>query len=275
MAENINIVFLGDIVGKPGRKIVEDFLTNDFEHFFKLKKEDTFLIANVENASHGFGLTKKNYEEFIELGFNCLTSGNHIWDKKDIFSYIDEAEILLRPLNYPKDTKGIGFKIFDFKGTKIGVINLLGRVFMSPFDSPWEIVKEAINEIKKETPVILIDFHAEATAEKICFSRYCSDLGASIFVGTHTHVQTADEKIINKKTAYITDAGFCGDANGVIGMDYETSLHRLMTNLPDRFEIAETNECELNGVLVTVNIDGNAKTIKRFCITKNYEEGRK
>ena len=275
MTKSINIVFLGDIVGKPGRKIVKDFLANDFEKFLGLKKEDVFLIANVENASHGFGLTKKNYDEFVELNFNCLTSGNHIWDKKDIFSYIDDAEILLRPLNYPKDTKGFGYKIFDFNGTKIGVINILGRVFMSPFDSPWEVIKDAIEEIKKETPIIFVDFHAEATAEKICFAKYCSELGVSVLVGTHTHVQTADERIINSQTAFISDVGFCGDYNGVIGMEYETSLHRLMTNLPDRFDIASTNECVLNGVLVTVDDNGTAKTIQRFCITKNYEEGIK
>ena len=275
MDKDINIVFLGDIVGKPGRKVVHDFLINDFEKILKVKREDTFLIANVENASHGFGLTKKNYDEFVELGFNCLTSGNHIWDKKEIFSYIDEAEILIRPYNYPKDTKGVGYKVFDFKGTKIGVINLLGRIFMSPFDSPWETIVEAVNEIRKETSIIVVDFHAEATAEKICFAKYCSELGVSAFFGTHTHVQTADEKIINNQTAYITDAGFCGDNEGVIGMEYETSLHRLMTNLPDRFDIAETKNCTLNGVLVTAKNNGTAKTIKRFCITKNYEEGIK
>ena len=274
MKNDINIVFLGDIVGKPGRKIVKDFLTDGYETITGVKKEDSFLIANVENASHGFGLTKKGYEEFVELGFNCLTSGNHIWDKKDIFEYIDNAEILLRPLNYPEGTKGIGYKVFDFYGTKIGVINLLGRVFMSPFDSPWEAVKNAVEEIKKETPVIFIDFHAEATAEKICFAKYCSELGVSAVVGTHTHIQTADEKIIDNKTAYITDAGFCGDSLGVIGMEYESSKYRLMTNLPARFDIETSKESELNGVLVTIGLDGSAKTIKRFCYKKKYEEER-
>lgn len=275
MSKDINIVFLGDIVGKPGRKIVKDFLTNDCEKILGIKKEDVFLIANAENASHGFGLTKKNYDEFVELGFNCLTSGNHIWDKKDIYSYIDEAEILVRPMNYPKSTKGVGYRIFEYGDVKIGVINLLGRVFMAPYDSPWEIVKVAVEEIKKETSVIFVDFHAEATAEKICFAKYCSQLGVSVVVGTHTHVQTADEKIIDNQTAYISDVGFCGDVNGVIGMEYETSLRRLMTNLPERFDIAETDECILNGVLATVGVDGKAKTMKRFCITKNYKEGIK
>ncbi len=275
MSKDINIVFLGDIVGKPGRKIVNDFLTSDYEKILGLKKDDTFLIANAENASHGFGLTKKNYEEFVDSGFNCLTSGNHIWDKKDIFTYIDEAEILIRPLNYPKNTQGVGYKIFDFNKVKIGVVNLLGRVFMAPFDSPWDLIKETVDVIKKETPIIFVDFHAEATAEKICFARYCSELGVSAVVGTHTHVQTADERIINNQTAFISDVGFCGDMNGVIGMEYESSLQRLMTNLPERFDIADTKECQLNGVLVTVKNDGSAKTIKRFCITKNYEEGIK
>ena len=275
MTQDINIVFLGDIVGRPGRKIVKDFLTDDFEKITGVKKEDTFLIANVENASHGFGLTQKNYNEFVEQGFNCLTSGNHIWDKKDIFAYIDEAEILLRPLNYPKGTIGAGYKIFNFKGLKIGVINILGRVFMSPYDSPWEKIKETVEEIKKETPIIFVDFHAEATAEKECFARYCSELGVSIIVGTHTHVQTADERILNNQTAFISDVGFCGDYNGVIGMDYRTSLNRLMTNLPERFDIADTKESILSGVFATVDCDGKAKTIKRFCITKNYEEGIK
>ena len=275
MINEVNIVFLGDIVGKPGRKIVKDFLTDEFEQTLGIKKENTFLIANVENASHGFGLTKKNYDEFVELGFNCLTSGNHIWDKKDIYSYIDEAKVLLRPLNYPKNTKGLGYKIFEFQGVKIGVINLLGRVFMAPFDSPWDTVKEAVEEIKRETPIIFVDFHAEATAEKICFAKYCASIGVSAVVGTHTHVQTADERIVDNQTAFISDAGFCGDLNGVIGMEYKTSLHRLMTNLPERFEISDTKECILNGVLVTVQSDGKAKTIKRFCITKNYEEGIK
>ena len=275
MTNDINIVFLGDIVGRPGRKIVKDFLSEDFEKITGVKKENTFLIANVENASHGFGLTQKNYEEFVEQGFNCLTSGNHIWDKKDIFAYIDEADILLRPLNYPKNTRGVGYKILDFKNTKIGVINMLGRVFMAPYDSPWEKIKEIVEEIKKETPIIFVDFHAEATAEKECFARYCADLGVSVVVGTHTHVQTADERIINGQTAFITDAGFCGDSNGVIGMDYETSLHRLVTNLPERFDISDTKESTLNGVLAVVDCDGKAKNIKRFCITKNYEEGIK
>ena len=275
MNNYINIVFLGDIVGKPGRRIVKDFLTDSFEKIVGEKQENTFLIANVENASHGFGLTKKNYEDFVGMNFNCLTSGNHIWDKKDIFDYIDTADILLRPLNYPKDTQGVGYKIFGFKDLKIGVINILGRVFMNPYESPWETVKEAIAEIKKETSVIFIDFHAEATAEKICFGKYCAELGASAVVGTHTHIQTADEKIIDGKTAYITDVGFCGDSNGVIGMEYQSSKHRLMTNLPARFDIEDSMEGELNGVLVKVSNNGTAKTIKRFCYNRKYEEEKK
>ena len=169
MSENniIKIIFFGDIVGKPGRKAVKDFLQTN-ETF----KNYDFIIANIENASHGFGLTEKNYKEFIEYGINCMTCGNHIWDKKDINSYIDSADNLLRPINYPRGTKGVGSRIFDMGNFKIGVINVLGRVFMNLVDSPWEMVREEIQRIKEITPIVVIDFHAEATAEKICFGRF-------------------------------------------------------------------------------------------------------
>lgn len=211
MSENniIKIIFFGDIVGKPGRKAVKDFLQTN-ETF----KNYDFIIANIENASHGFGLTEKNYKEFIEYGINCMTCGNHIWDKKDINNYIDSADNLLRPINYPRGTKGVGSRIFDMGNFKIGVINVLGRVFMNLVDSPWEMVREEIQRIKEITPIVVIDFHAEATAEKICFGRFCSELGVSAFFGTHTHVQTADDSIINNM-GYITDAGFCGASDGL------------------------------------------------------------
>ena len=160
----IKIIFFGDIVGKPGRFAVRDFLANN-DTF----KNYDFIIANIENASHGFGLTEKNYKDFIEYGINAMTCGNHIWDKRDIYNYIDEADKLLRPINYPEGTKGVGSRIFDMGEFKIGVINVLGRVFMNLVDSPWEIVRDEILRIKEITPIIVIDFHAEATAEKNLF----------------------------------------------------------------------------------------------------------
>ncbi len=264
--QTVKIVFFGDIVGRSGRNVIRDFLAEN-------KKNYDFVIANGENASHGFGLTKKNYNNLLEFGVDCITSGNHIWDKKEIWEYIDAAENLIRPLNYPKGTKGFGWKIFTTtNGVKIGVINFLGRVFMSPIDSPWEIIGPTIDEIKKETPIIIVDFHAEATAEKICFGKYCSELGVSAFFGTHTHVQTADEKIINNM-AYITDAGFCGAVESIIGMDYKTSLNRFLTCMPERYEVAESSETQINGVEVEIDVNtGYAVTIKRISCNSKVEE---
>ena len=265
----IKILFFGDMVGKPGRLAVRDFLAQNKDNY-------DFIIANGENASHGFGLTLKNYNNLLDFGINCITSGNHIWDKKDIWEYIDTAENLVRPLNYPNGTRGEGWRIFEIaNGVKIGVINFLGRVFMSPVDSQWELAKEAIAEIKKETPIVIIDFHAEATAEKICFAKYCSELGASAFFGTHTHVQTADEKILNDKMAYITDAGFCGASEGVIGMEYKSSLNRFLTCMPERYDVADSKEVQINATEVEINAaTGYAVAIKRISCNSKLEENK-
>ncbi len=266
--EIIKIIFFGDIVGKPGRYAVRDFLAekNSCEKY-------DFVIANVENASHGFGLTEKNYNEFKEYGINCMTCGNHIWDKKDVYNYIDNSDCLIRPINYPKGTRGVGSRIFDMGDFKIGVINVLGRVFMNLVDSQWEMVADEIKRIKEITPIIALDFHAEATAEKICFGRYCSEFGLSAFFGTHTHVQTADDCIINNM-AYITDAGFCGASDGVIGMEYSTSLSRFLTGIPERYEVAKGNSIQINAVEVDINSStGNAVAIRRvFCSRNNVEK---
>lgn len=264
----IKVIFFGDIVGKPGRVAVRDFLQNNGTF-----KNYDFIIANIENASHGFGLTEKNYKDFIEYGVNAMTCGNHIWDKRDIYNYIDSADKLLRPINYPQGTRGVGSRIFDMGEFKIGVINVLGRVFMNLVDTPWQMVKEEIERIKQITPIVVIDFHAEATAEKICFGKFCSELGASAFWGTHTHVQTADESIINGM-GYITDAGFCGASDGVIGMDYQTSLARFLTAIPERYEVAKGETTQVNAVEVHIDSSsGKALSIKRiFCSRNNLEE---
>ena len=261
----VKLIFFGDIIGRTGRTAVMDFLAQN-------KNNYDFIIANAENASHGFGLTPKNYTQLIENGIDCLTSGNHIWDKKEIFEYIDTADRLVRPFNYPEGTKGEGYRIIEKNGIKIGVINALGRIFMSPVDSQWVKVKEIIETIKQQTPIIIMDFHAEATAEKVCFGKYCSELGISAFFGTHTHVQTADEKLLNN-TAYITDVGFCGCTDSVIGMDYKSSLNRFLTCMPERYEVASTNTVEINYVEVEIDINtGYAVSIKRFNVISNIEE---
>ena len=256
----IKILFFGDIVGRIGRNAIIKYLTDLSE---KNQMPD-FVIANVENASHGFGLTSKNYNELAQAGINCMTSGNHIWDKKDIFSIIDNSDILLRPYNYEKSVCGEGLKYFDVSGYKIAVLNFLGRVFMQPLESPFEIMKSKIEEIKATTPNIVIDFHAEATAEKICFAKYCSNLGVSAVFGTHTHVQTADEQILGNM-AYITDVGFCGTVDSVIGMDYEVSLKRVLTHLPYRYEVASGTFAQINAVEISLDlVTGISTDIKRI-----------
>lgn len=275
----IKILFFGDMVGRPGRYAVRDFLSGMFKDTDYLSPISTldfdhshFVIANVENASHGFGLTEKNYNEISDYGVDCMTSGNHIWDKREIFNYIDNAEKLLRPINYPKGCSGVGSRIFEKNGVKIGVINVLGRVFVNIADSPWEIVKEEIQKIKEVTPIVIIDFHAEATAEKICFGRFCSEFGVSAFFGTHTHVQTADECIINNM-GYITDAGFCGAVDSVIGMDYQTSLNRFLTAIPERYDVADGDVVQINAVEVEIEKDtGYAVAIRRVFCSRNSKE---
>ncbi len=265
-SNTIKIIFFGDLVGKPGRFAVRDFMSNN-------SGEYDFVIANIENASHGFGLTEKNYNDILGYGVDAMTCGNHIWDKKDIYSYIDNADKLVRPINYPEGTRGLGSRIFEKDGFKIGVINVLGRVFMNLVDPYWEQVKDEIEKIRQITPVVVIDFHAEATAEKICFAKYCSELGVSAFFGTHTHVQTADESIINNM-AYITDVGFCGASEGVIGMDYTTSLNRFLTGIPERYEVADGKVSQINALEVDIDINtGHAAALKRiYCSNSIIKE---
>ena len=267
----IKIIFFGDITGKQGRNAVKSYLSLP-------ENNADFVIANIENASHGFGLTKKNYEELSSAGIHCMTSGNHIWDKKDIYDYINTAPNIVRPINYPNGTPGFGSQTFNIGNYKFAVINVLGRVFMPPMDSPWQIVIEEINRLKNlGINSIFVDFHAEATAEKICFSKFLAkefntEEHALIkgFFGTHTHVQTADETIYNGM-AYITDAGFCGASDSVIGMEYATSLKRLSTSLPERYEIAQCKTSQVNGVEVLIN-EQRATQIKRInFIVDNHE----
>ncbi len=267
-SKDFKILFFGDLVGKIARKAVAKYIA-------ELKNQNNspdFIIANVENASHGFGLTQKNYNELSQAGIDCMTSGNHIWDKKEIFNYINDADKLIRPINYPDNTPGVGVRIFEKNGIKIGVINALGRVFMPPINDPLVILKNEIEKIKDLTQFIIIDFHAEATAEKICIGRYLSEIGATAFVGTHTHVQTADEKIINNM-AYISDVGFCGSYDSVIGMEYMTSLKRLTTLLPERYEVATNPPCVVNAVEISI-VDGITTAIKRINVNidMNNEE---
>ena len=259
MNDDITILFLGDIVGRPGRHGVARFIE------LAGNKYD-FVIANAENASHGYGLTEKNYNDLLGIGVHAMTSGNHIWDRKDIYTYIDGADRLLRPLNYPEGTPGMGSRVFKIdENISIGVINLQGTVFMSPIPPPWKLLENEIDKIHKETPLIIVDFHAEATAEKVSCGYIADGLSVSAVIGTHTHIQTADEKILENGAAYITDAGFCGAYTSVIGMDIESSVKRLQTCLPVKFDVASDDKILINGVEVTINVKtGQASEIKRI-----------
>ncbi len=279
MSDLINILFLGDVVGRPGRRAVKEFLgkiENDFESIKNqglMEVKPDFVIVNVENASHGFGLTRKNHNEFSELPIDLLTSGNHIWDKKEIFEYIEYSEKLIRPLNYPETVPGVGYRIVEKDGVKMAVINLLGKVFMPDIDSPWDALEKVLPLIKEQTDILIIDYHAEATAEKMAFAYFADNLGVSGFFGTHTHVQTADEKILKNGCAYITDAGFCGSSNAVIGMEFENSYKRLRTYLPDRFDVADLDLTEVNGVFVSIDKNTScASHIKRIKYVVDFKK---
>ena len=269
--DKLKVIFISDIVGRHGRKGIKLYLDRVLAE--NGNNKDYFVIANVENASGGFGLTEKNYEEMSEWGIDCMTSGNHIWDKKDIFNYIENAQKLIRPLNYPKGTHGEGYRIFDFNGIKIAVINILGLVFMNNVKYYWEDLPDLIEGIKKITPIIIIDIHAEASAEKICLSKYAAELGVSAVLGTHTHVQTADERIIDNHTGAITDVGFCGAKDSVIGMDYKTSLARFLTCLPERFEVSMDTTAQINAAELVIDTKtGACESIKRINYTEIINE---
>ncbi|MBX2861683.1 MAG: TIGR00282 family metallophosphoesterase [Vampirovibrio sp.] len=240
-----DILYFGDIVGKSGRQAVKQYLAT-------LTEPAGAVIANGENATHGFGISEKHYHELREAGVDIITGGNHTWDRKDIVEYIHNAEWMLRPDNFPAGNPGVGAKVFEVNGIKLGVINLLGQVFMGNYNSPWESIDRLLPRLKQETSMVFIDFHAETTAEKLAFGRYLSQLGASVMVGTHTHVQTADNKILNGQMGYITDVGFNGASDSIIGMEPEGSLQRLMSCQPARLEVAESDEVQINAVWVTL-----------------------
>ncbi len=259
MTQEINILFIGDIVGKPGRKALFHLLS-------RVKGENNidFCIANGENAAGGNGITPPVAEELFAGGVDLITSGNHIWDKKEVNEIIDENPNLLRPFNYPPGTPGSGAAVFQTcDKVKVGVINLAGRVFMANLDCPFRTGEEAIAELKKTTPIILIDIHAEATAEKMAIGWHF-DGHVSAVIGTHTHVQTADERILPGGTAFITDAGMTGSMNSVIGVDRKRVIQRFLTQMPVKFHPAGEN-LYMSGVIIKIDAEtAKSVSIERF-----------
>ena len=232
-----------------------------------LKKSDEidFVVTNGENAAGGMGLLERNFKDLLEAGTDVVTMGNHTWGKKDIFKFIDHSQ-LLRPANYPKGVVGKGLGIYECKGKKIAVMNLMGRVDLNILtENPFVMAKEMVDELQGKVDMIFIDFHAEATAEKIAMGRFLDGKITALW-GTHTHVQTADEQILPNGTAYITDLGMTGPKESVIGMDINASLKRFETTLPEKYKLAE-GECILNAVEFEIDDETNKVTeIKRIFI---------
>ena len=250
----MKVLAVGDLVGENALKK----LRHDLEKIRENEKID-FIIVNGENVAEGMGMTENNFNDILATGVNVITMGNHTWGKKDIFKFIDHPK-LIRPANYNQGVVGKGYTISECNGKKIAVINLIGRVDMNVLsENPFLVANRIVEKIKNDVDIIIVDFHAEATAEKIAFGYYMDGKVTAIF-GTHTHVQTADEKILPNGTGYITDIGMTGPKNSVIGMNIETSIKRFETTLPERYKIAD-GETILNGVIFEIN-DENCKVEK-------------
>lgn len=240
----MKILAVGDLVGECGLNILKQTLP-------KIRKEKNidFVIVNAENVASGMGITAKDFNELLKLKVDVITMGNHTWAKKDIFTFIDNPK-LLRPANYSKGVVGKGIGIYECKNKKIAVMNLIGRTDMHVLsENPFTVAQELLDEVKAD--IKIIDFHAEATAEKIAM-KYFIDGKATVLFGTHTHVQTADETILEKGTGYITDIGMTGPKKSVIGMDVSASLKRFETTLPEKYKLADGN-CMLNGCIFEIN----------------------
>jgi len=251
---NFRILMLGDIIGRPGRHVVRDILLA----FIKESMVD-MVVANGENASGGAGLLEVSAQDLFKSGIDVITSGNHIWDKKEIYSFIDRYPQIIRPANYPETVAGKGSFVFEHAQSrlKIGVVNILGQVFMPPIDSPFTAVEREIALVRSRgADIVVVDFHAEATAEKEAMGIFLSDK-AELVVGTHTHVQTSDAKIIKGKTGYITDLGRCGSFTSVIGFREKESLKVFFTNIPHGFKPAKLN-LVIEGVVADIDVENKA-----------------
>lgn len=264
----MKILALGDIVGKPGRDAIRAILPD-----LKKKEGIDLVIANAENAAGGSGITPEITYELRGSGVDVITSGDHIWKRKEVLKVIGNIQWLLRPANYPAGAPGTGATVIKAEnGINVGVINLLGRVFMQPLECPFRVAWQEVKRLREITPVIVVDIHAEATSEKIALGWYLDGMVSAV-VGTHTHVQTADEKILPKGTGYLTDLGMVGSHASVLGRRVEQIIDRFITQMPRKFELA-TEDVQMNGVLITVDEKtGKCVSIQRMqkrAELKNY-----
>jgi metallophosphoesterase (TIGR00282 family) len=255
----VKILFIGDIVGEPGRKAVKTLVPS-----LRRQHDIDVVIANGENSAGGSGITPKTAEEIFSAGVDVMTTGDHLWDQKEVTALLQNEPRFLRPLNYPRGTLGFGSRLFQPENRPpFAVMNLQGRTFMPDLDNPFVAAQPVVAELRKQTKVIFIDFHAEATSEKIAFARMV-DGQVSAVVGTHTHVQTADEQIFPGGTAFLCDAGFTGPHESVLGREIEPIIRRFVTNTPQRFEVAQ-GRVLLQGALIDVDDDtGKARSIQRI-----------
>lgn len=259
----MRLLIIGDIVGRCGRRAVK-------VNVGSLKKECNldFVIANGENAAGGKGITEDTARELFSCGVDVLTMGNHVWNKREAFEYIDRERRIVRPANYPPGVPGSGWAVYDAPGKiAIGVINLAGRIFQQPIDCPFRKADLILSGIKDKTRIVIVDFHAEATSEKVAMGWYLSGRVSAV-VGTHTHVQTADERILPGGTAYITDLGMTGPTDSVIGVKKDIAIEKFTTQIPQHFEVA-AGPFQFNGAIIDIEEDtGEAISIKRI---QNYE----
>jgi metallophosphoesterase (TIGR00282 family) len=255
----MRILFIGDIVGKPGRRAIDRVLAE-----VVAENQVEFTIANGENAAGGMGITPDIALEMLGKGVDVLTSGNHIWAKREILPFLKEESRLLRPANYPADVPGRGMGVFQAaNGQRVGVLNLEGRVFMKSLECPFRVGEKCIEKLKEQTKIVIVDFHAEATSEKMALGWFLNGK-ASAVLGTHTHIQTSDDRVLSEGTAYITDAGMTGPMDSVIGIRKEVALGRFLTQIPWRFDVG-TDEIALQGVVLDIDEGtGRSQNIQRI-----------
>lgn len=260
----MNLLFIGDVVGSPGRDMVKEYVPK-----IKEKYRPNFTIINGENAAGGRGITEKIYREFLGSGAQAVTLGNHSWDNKEIFEFIESAKNMVRPANFPEGTPGKGLVFFKVNDLEVAVINLQGRTFMPPLDCPFKKADELVEMAQKRTPFIFVDFHAEATSEKQAMGWYL-DGRVSAVVGTHTHVQTADSRILPGGTGYLTDVGMTGPYDGILGMEREAVITKFLTSLPVRFEVPKAGRTQLSGVYMELDRKtGKSKKMERILINED------
>lgn len=261
----MKVLFVGDVVGSIGRKMLEESLP-----LLKKKYRPQVTIVNGENAAGGRGITEKIYKEFLQQGVDLITMGNHTWDNRDIFNFIDNENVkMIRPLNFPAGTPGKGVKIIQVNQAKLAVVNIQGRVFLNALDDPFRKMDEILKEVQAVTPCIFVDFHAEATSEKQAMGWYL-DGRVSAMVGTHTHIQTNDVRILPKGTAYQTDVGMTGAYDSILGVEREIILQKFLTQLPVRHEIPEEGRKILSGCFLEINdTTGRAVRIEPVLINED------